>query len=87
MYRLPQIVFVSNREYGFYAMKEATSLSIPVVSLLNSNTKSDWSLYWLTGNDKSPAALKFFFEIFDYLLVILKLRRLLLVKTKILISV
>lgn len=43
--RLPQFVFVTNRQYGFYAMKEATSLCIPVISLLNSNTATDWGLY------------------------------------------
>ena len=87
MYRLPKVVFVSNRQYGFYAMKEASSLSIPVISLLNSTTKTDWALYWLMGNDKAPSSLKFFFEIFDYLLVMLKLRRLLSLKTKLFILV
>ena len=39
MFRLPSVVFVSNREYGLYPMKEASSLMIPVISLLNSGTK------------------------------------------------
>lgn len=40
MYRLPKVIFVPNRKYGFYAMKEAFSLRIPVISLLNSNTSA-----------------------------------------------
>lgn len=39
MRRLPSVVFVSNRQYGLYPMKEASSLLIPVISLLNSSTK------------------------------------------------
>lgn len=82
MYRLPSVVFVSNRQYGLYPMKEASSLMIPVISLLNSNTKNNWAMYWLPANDKSIYSLKFFFELFDYLLSILKLRRLALLRNK-----
>lgn len=80
--RLPQAVFVSNRKYGLYPMKEAMSLLIPVVSIFNSNTKPDWAAYWLPGNDKSPGSLAFFFELLDILLVVLKLKRLVRIKTK-----
>lgn len=82
MYRLPRAVFVSNRQYGLYAMKEASSLLIPVISLLNSNTKSNWAMYWLPANDRSPYSLKLFFELFDYIMCVLKLRRLITVKNK-----
>lgn len=41
MFRLPRLLFVTNRTYGYYAMKEATSLMIPVVSVLNSDTSPD----------------------------------------------
>lgn len=80
MYRLPQAVFVSNRQYGLYAMKEASSLLIPVISLLNSSTKSNWAMYWLPANDRSPYSLKLFFELFDYIICVLKLRRLTVVR-------
>lgn len=76
MYRLPKAVFVPNRSYGLYPMKEASSLLIPVISLLNSNTESNWAFYWLPSNDRSRVTLKFFFELFDYIYCILKVRRL-----------
>ena len=60
MEAVPHVLFVVDAKHEEIAVKEAQSLGIPVVGILNSDCNTNDTDYFIVGNDSSVASITYF---------------------------
>ena len=61
----PDLVIVLNTKVDYLAVREAVSLGIPTIALVDTNVDADDITYPIASNDESSAVVKFFCEEFS----------------------
>lgn len=57
---MPGCLFIFNVKHSWKPLKEAVSLSIPVVAIADTDCNADWITYPIPGNDESPHSLQLY---------------------------